>query len=60
MKQMRTTGTWRDLFLAASVIGTIYMVTRTVQSMREEAARDAREQELLRMVQAIHAKVVGG
>jgi len=60
MREMRTTGTWRDLLLAASVIGTIYMVSRTVQSMREEAARDAREQELLRMVQAIHAKVVGG
>jgi hypothetical protein len=56
---MRTTGTWRDIFLAASVIGTIYMVTRTVQSMRDEAARDAREAELLRMVQEIHARVTG-
>jgi len=59
MKEMRTTGTWRDLLLAASVIGTIYMVSRTVQSMREEAVRDAREQELLRMVQEIHARVTG-
>jgi hypothetical protein len=55
---VKLTGGWEKLALAASLIGTIYVVSRTMQSMREEAARDAREKELLRMVQEIHARVV--
>lgn len=50
----------KELLTAASLIGTIFVVAKTVESMRNDAQRARDEAELLKMVREIHARVVEG
>jgi hypothetical protein len=44
----------KNILLALSLIGGIYAFSQTVESMKENLARQKRDDELLRLVKEIH------